>query len=470
MQWLSKVSELKTWFNEHNKCWPRKSIHVNGVFKPKEELTEDELQEVKLGLFRGDQRRGKRALDTNQSGKSLRGITRQRIEILNRELPDWDSESWEQKVEDLVAWRASHPNRWPRQAIFKGERKRKTMYEMTANELEEVHIGMFLRELRGGKIALDKVMTGKLLKGMTQERAKILNDKVPGWDESKFSINLALLIKWRDANPERWPRELRGEDIATPEEKLEKRMNTFLGNMRRPSANKEQTQILDEKVPGWNPKKDPHEDWSARLADLATWCRARRGRWPVRSTRVAKKKDKTPDQLLELNLAGWHSEQRKTNKQLRAWLLENKDGDQATMPDGLREMMERRLPLLNKELPGWDSDNLLWQYNMKEMKQWCADILDRWPRQSIASAMAGRKKSKEEMNESEKLEVMLGVWLSNLRSGKRAIDEGKTDAKTLKGMTPEWAKSMDTTFPGWTEKKRNPNVGIIMSPPGSTGG
>ena len=209
-----KVDAIKKWRQKHEdkRKRPPSSFSVKGSRKKlkREELTEAQREEGELGKFLDHQKQARNAflelqrLEQRRQGaavssasedetklvaalkKKASGMTKERLQILDNELPGWADEEdpFRANVQELKAYVEKNGRNPRTHNINSKKRPRESAEDEEAeDELEEeAKLGRFLNKQRLGRKAF---LAGEThwtkLHGVTQERLDILDAEVPNW-------------------------------------------------------------------------------------------------------------------------------------------------------------------------------------------------------------------------------------------------------------------------------------------------
>lgn len=306
---------------------------------------------------------------------------------------DYLEAMWQQRLQELIAWRAEHEGRWPR------SRMQDQSAAKTPEGLLEKRLGTWLDNNRR--------------RGVTSERRFALDRACPGWEELRkqqappraWSEMLEDMRRWRAAqdDPDSWP-SMRSSDAH------ERRLALWLENTRRrvPEGSA-RAQLLDETVPGWRAPAQP--TWDERLAAAVAWNQTHAGfpssksedaderslgNWLIDQRRPSVSAARQA--VLDAQLPGWrnvHEHQWHTQfTRLERWLsqhgthvpprLHGADDEETQLAEWLEVQRARasaeRASLLDQLLPGWrDPMELRWRARLAELQTWREEHSDRWP-------------------------------------------------------------------------------------------
>lgn len=322
--WKFSVFTLKCWMKSHGWRWP---IHRGEVPFPFNHSRSDIDEENQYALFLANQRQGMQAFLNDDQRKS-NGLTKERVDYLDLILPGWreGTDKWSILLEQVLAWRKSHPDLWPRHcirgyryAMARNQTRNQAFFRMSYFDFMDVDIEIDQSKLHlYGDLSLEEVHELKLAQflsyqiqaeknlfsrpflsfdeGITMERVQELDEKLPGWDTANDCWNerFEALKEWRRKHGA-WPRVLIGikERKMNSEELEEHRLSKILryqiratreahrgnrGSRRTYTLSKKNIKRLDKDLPGWRTVKFrlhapryPLPTWFERIHSLQKW-------------------------------------------------------------------------------------------------------------------------------------------------------------------------------------------------------
>ena len=316
--WNAQVDHLAAWMRGNPGRLPRSQSHT----------TTTNPAEKKVGIFLSNQRIYKKKLDAGAVEPG--GMTAARVATLDARCPGWSIETdfWAEGVDNLSAWMRKNPGRLP---------------SIGSADPSEKKVGKFMTAQRGFKKKLDGGGAMRMeLKGMTAERAAMLDARCPGWDADAWAESVDGLADWIcAAGPGRLP-SIGSADPA--EEKAgkfllvqrlgKKKLDDGAAIIGLRGMTTERAATLDVRCPGWDRKWD---SWAMGVDGLAAWMRAA-GPGQLPSQVSADPAEKKAGTFLAV--------QRKNKKKL--------DGG-ATTARELGGMTAARVATLNTNCPGWSA-------------------------------------------------------------------------------------------------------------------